>query len=35
MAEATVEAAVTKAMVPGLAGIFPPKTRIERVVAWT
>lgn len=31
MAEATVEAAVTKAVVPGLVGIFLPKTRIERI----
>ena len=35
MAEATEEAAVTVAMVPGLAGVFPPKTRIERVGAST
>ena len=35
MAEVTVEATVTKVVEPGLAGVLPPKTRIERVGAST
>ena len=35
VAEATVEAAVTEVMEPGLVGVLPPKTRIESVGAST